>query len=297
LDSSIPYQGEILAIGTAVAWAWAVMFFKKSGETVHPIALNVFKNILAGILFLPTIYIFGQSLFYGASWQDYAMLLLSGALGIGIADTCFFKSLNILGAGLTAIVDCLYAPSIILFAILILGEKMEPRQILGTILIISAVLTAAHKKGRGPLDHRSFLKGLAWGTIGMITMGVGIVMVKPILERSPLLWVTEIRILGGLLVLAVVLLFHRQRGAILASALHKDGRRHTFWGAFLGTYLALIMWLGGMKYTQASIAAALNQTSNIFIFIFAALILKEPLNRLKITGIILAMVGAFLVIS
>jgi len=273
------------------------MFFKKSGETVHPIALNVFKNILAGILFLPTIYIFGQSLFYGASWQDYAMLLLSGALGIGIADTCFFKSLNILGAGLTAIVDCLYAPSIILFAILILGEKMEPRQILGTILIISAVLTAAHKKGRGPLDHRSFLKGLAWGTIGMITMGVGIVMVKPILERSPLLWVTEIRILGGLLVLAVVLLFHRQRGAILASALHKDGRRHTFWGAFLGTYLALIMWLGGMKYTQASIAAALNQTSNIFIFIFAALILKEPLNRLKITGIILAMVGAFLVIS
>jgi drug/metabolite transporter (DMT)-like permease len=67
-------------------------------------------------------------------------------------------------------------------------------------------------------------------------------------------------------------------------------------GSVLGTYLALIFWIGGMKYAPASIAAALNQTSSIFIFILAALFLKEEITRYKIVGIILAIAGVFLVI-
>ena len=57
----------------------------------------------------------------------------------------------------------------------------------------------------------------------------------------------------------------------------------------------MILWLAGMKLTQASVASALNQTSNIFVFIFAAVILKESMNKKKIVAIILAMAGAFLV--
>ena len=46
---------------------------------------------------------------------------------------------------------------------------------------------------------------------------------------------------------------------------------------------------------MASTAAALNQTSNIFVFIFAALMLKEAINREKIIGIVMGMAGVFLV--
>jgi drug/metabolite transporter (DMT)-like permease len=58
----------------------------------------------------------------------------------------------------------------------------------------------------------------------------------------------------------------------------------------------MFIWLAGMKYTQASIASALNQTSTIFIFIFAALFLKEPINLKRTIGIILAFIGSFLVL-
>src|SRR4030042_3975119 len=125
MNSAVPYLGETLALLTAVAWAIAVISCKRSGETVHPIALNVFKNILALVLFLPTLPLFGESFFHDAPTGDYLLLLASGALGIGLADTLYFMSLNRLGAGLSAIVDCTYSPFVIALSIVWLGESLN----------------------------------------------------------------------------------------------------------------------------------------------------------------------------
>ena len=50
-----------------------------------------------------------------------------------------------------------------------------------------------------------------------------------------------------------------------------------------------------MKSTQASISAALNQTSNIFIFILAALFLGERITPVRLFAIILGITGAIIV--
>jgi drug/metabolite transporter (DMT)-like permease len=57
----------------------------------------------------------------------------------------------------------------------------------------------------------------------------------------------------------------------------------------------MLVWLAGMKYTQVSIASALNQTSNVFVFILAAMLLKEPVNLIRIVAIILGFAGAVIV--
>ncbi len=292
---NMPYMGEMLALLTAVVWAFAVILFKKSGESVHPVALNLFKNSLAVILFIPTIFIFGETLFYDAPVGDYALLLISGALGIGIADTLFFKSLNILGAGLSAIVDCLYSMFIILLSFIFLAESMGFFQIFGALLIISAVLTAANKKGSAHLTRKELMTGIMWGALAMFTTAVGLVMIKQLLDRSPLFWVVEIRLVGGMLVLILALLFRSDRMPVLKTLKGNGGWKYTVSSSFVGAYLAMIFWLAGMKYTQASVAAALNQTTTVFIFIFAALLLKEPINKIRIIGIILAMAGSVLV--
>ncbi len=282
---------------TAIAWAFAVILFKKSGETVHPVGLNLFKDLFALVLFLPTMWLFGETLWRDAPAAEYALLLASGALGIGLGDTFFFMSLNRLGAGLTAIVDCLYSPFIIALSLPVLAEKLTPLQGVGAALVVAAVLAASLEWRKGLIGRRDLALGILFGVLGLASMAVGIVSIKPLLERSPLLWATEVRVVGGVAALAVILLFHRRRRAILSSAVSNSARGwgYILGGSFAGAYLAMVLWLAGMKYTQASIAAALNQTANVFIFIFAALLLREPITRRRTLGIILGFLGAVLV--
>ena len=280
-----------------MVWAFAVILFKKSGESVHPIGLNLFKDLFALVLFLPTMWLFGETLWRDAPAWEYALLLASGALGIGLGDTFFFKSLNLLGAGLTAIVDCLYSPFIIGLSLLFLGERLSVLQGIGAALVVAAVLAASLQWGKGLLSRRDLAWGITYGVLGLATMAVGIVMIKPLLERSPLLWATEVRVAGGAAALAVILLFHRRRRAIVSSVIStsKRGWGYMLGGSFMGAYLAMALWLAGMKYTHASVASALNQTANVFIFIFAALLLREPISRRRTLGIVLGFAGAVLV--
>jgi drug/metabolite transporter (DMT)-like permease len=240
-------------------------------------------------------YFLGETMLRDVPAGEYYLLLLSGILGIGIADTLFLWSLNLLGAGLQSIINCLYSPSIILLSYLWLRESMSILQAVGVVMIVLAVLGATFKKSRQSIGRRDMILGLVLGVIATTASAFGIVMIKGLLERSPLLWVTEIRLLGGIMALAVVLLLNPRRGKIMATIYSRQSRVYTISGSFFGAYLAMMLWLGGMKFTTASVASALNQTSSVFIFVFAAFLLREPINLQRVMGIILGISGAFLV--
>lgn len=283
------------ALVTAMTWSIAVILFKRSGETVHPLALNLFKNLLGAVLILFTMIAIGQPIVIDKPFSLYVIMVAAGALGIGISDTLFFMSLNRLGAGLSAIVDCMYSPSIIFFSIILLGESLNAQQVIGVLLIISAVLTATNPAATQGIERKQLILGVIFGVSAMVTMAISIVYIKPMLDTVSVLWAMEFRLLGGVLMLMVLFPLHPNGKKAWASFKDVRGWKFMVPGAFFGTYLALILWLLGMKYTQASTASILNQTSNIFIFILAALILKEPLNLPRIIGILLGVSGVVLV--
>lgn len=163
-------------------------------------------------------------------------------------------------------------------------------------MIISAILTAASRKGSGDIPRGVLLQGVLLAALANMVMAYGIIIIKPILDSSPLLWVTEMRLVGGMMVLAVVLAVIPGRIRVMKTLLTGNGWLYSLAGSFFGTYVAYTLWLAGMKYTTVSVAAALNQTSNIFLFIFAALILKEAINYRKTIGIILGVSGALIIV-
>ncbi len=169
---------------------------------------------------------------------------------------------------------------------LLLGERLNPIQLVGAALVVSAVLTC-RKKGR---SRRSTGKtsacGVLYGILAMFFVAFGIVMVKPILGSVSVFWATFVRIAGGAIALALLVPFLRNRRAILAPLLERRNWKALVPAAFFGSYLSLILWMGGMKYAKASVAAVLNQLNTIFIVIIAAIFLKERLTGWKVLAVV-----------
>jgi drug/metabolite transporter (DMT)-like permease len=221
--------------------------------------------------------------------------MMSGAVGIALGDTLFFKSLNQIGAGLTSIVVCLYSPFIIALSVIWLSDRLSPLQMLGVVMVVAAVLSTVKRGAIARVSRRDLLHGILWGVLATACMAVGIVMIKPTLTRSPLFWATEIRLFGAVPALGLIIAFHPLKRKVISSLTSPGSLRFTLGGSFTGAYAAMLIWLAGMKYTTVSIASALNQTSSLFVVILAALFLSEPLTPRKTGAIILAFLGALLV--
>lgn len=291
-------SGPSYAVLTAVSWAVAVVLFRKAGDEVPPVALNLFKNAVGLALLACTFPLVGEPATQGASGHDVLFLLVSGALGIGVADTLFFHSLNLLGASRSAIVDCLYSPMVVLFSFALLGERLTPLATLGAGLVLAAILLAEERGGRDALQHRPFVMGALLGAASMALMSLSIVAVKPVLERHSVLWATSMRLIGGLGILVVAGIGSpRSRRSMLAA--FRPGRiwRFSLPAAVVGSYVALLLWIAGFKHTQAGTAAILNQTSTLFVVVLAALFLREPLTGRKVAAVALGLTGSLLALA
>ena len=280
-------MGELFATLTAVAWALAVIMFKKSGETVPPFTLNLFRVGVSSVLFVITLIVMDVPFVSGAPPGDYLILFASGIIAIAISDTLFLVSLNILGAGITAIVDCLYSPFMVLFAFLLLRERIGVFQYAGMALIIGGVVVASRIEPPEGTTKRRLMTGIIFALMAMVTVTFGIVIAKPVLMRSTILWATAMRQFGCFAVMFPIALVSRRRRDIFAVFRPARSWKFVMPGTLLGSYLSLIFWITGMKYTKAGTAAILNQASTIFILIFATLFLREPFTKRK--GIAAAM--------
>jgi len=288
-------MGELFALLTAIMWASAVIYLKWSGQTIPPFALNVFRVVISTVILLLTLFAVKEPAFREAPVADYMILFASGVIAIAISDTLFLMALNRIGAGLMAIVDCLYAPFVVIFAFLLLGEELGPWQYAGMAMVIGGALIAARHEPPPGTHAKQILIGSLYGFLSMATVALGIVIAKPVLNRSPVLWATTMRQIGALIVMLPVALTVRSRGKIFSLFRPARDWKYSVPGTLLGSYLALIFWVAGMKYSQAGPAAILNQTSSIYILILASIFLKEPFTARKVIATVLAIAGIIMV--
>ena len=296
------YLGELLSLAAPVTWAFAIIVFRKTGEAVPPLPLTIFKILVGLILLSITWWITlqtgsSEANSHPSGWRAYAIHIGSGITGISIADTLILMALNRIGAGLQAIVTTSYSPSIIVMSVLFLGERLTLTQSLGVIAILTAVLFVMTMRGpRRELDRRTIAIGTVLGVSAMIAQAVSVVMMKPLLAESPVVWANCWRMLAGVGGLLILLPFlpHEHRDG-MRTLLRRSNWAGLVLGGLLGNYLSLLLWLGGMKYTQASIASALNQTSTLWTFLLAALLLHEPITWKRVVGLSVGMLGVALV--
>ena len=293
---NLVFLGKLFALASALLWSFAVILFRISGRTVHPLGLNLVKSLVSCLFLLPTLWLLHQPVVPLLPLESYGLFLLSGIIGIGISDTLLFESLNRLGASLSAIVNCSYSPFVIMLASLFLFEKMTLWQLAGVAFIISAVVMISHKNSLDHIPRKDLAFGILLGLLAMFSMAVSIVLMKPILTGSSILWATLVRTVGGLAFLFPVIQFHSKRRQIYQSVFSTKKWKPMLSGSFLGGYASLIAWMAGMKYASASEASVLNQMNSVFVFVLGVIILKEPATRKKIIALGIAFGGVLLVL-
>lgn len=280
--------GEALSIGSALAWACGVILYKRLGESLPPQNLNLLKNLLVLAMLVPTVLLLEGTRLPVISRQHVFLAVASGVVGIAIADTLYLYALNALGASRMGIMGNLYSPFVIVLSFLFLGERLGALQMVGFVLVMLGVLVVHGSDPNRHLDARSLRRGLIFAALAIILMAVAIVMIKRVLEQHSLLWIVLLRLLGAVAGMCAVFALRRENPLPRGVPVR--------WGtlllaAFLGQYLSVVMWLGGYKYADASVAAILNETSSIFIVLMAWLFLGEGMNRRKLSGVVLTLGG------
>lgn len=229
------------------------------------------------------------------TWH-WVLIVASGVLGIAGGDTLYLRALNTLGAGRMAAVQTLYSPFVIVLSLAFLGEHLGLGQYSGILLVLGGILLVAYSRGGVALGRRQRLGALGAGLISVFLMALGVVMVKPMLEQHSFVWVVSLRIAGGLLGLLLIVAVTRQFRAVRAAYASVRNWPLVLLAGFVGSYLSMMLWLAGYKYTQASIAAVLNELAAVFILLLALMFLREPVSRRQWLGTSLAVAGVVLVV-
>ena len=290
--------GVIIALACALCWSVSLILLKIAGTQVHPIILNLGKNILGLVLLVPTAFLIDGAI--DPSWprKDLSLLLVSGFVGIGIADALTLRSMNYLNATKIAILECLFAPFIWILSLLFLNESIALIQFGGAALIAASVLLVTPLR-RQRLQDKAEEPQAGWGSFlmisGLFTMAIGIIMIKPVYQTIPLFWIITIRMLAGVAGSVFVLLFYRDRRLMLKTLLTSTNKPLVIASFVTSSYLAISLWIAGYKYLEATIAAILNQTSTIFTVILAVMVLGERLSQRKVWATILATAGVIII--
>ena len=293
--TSAATMGAVFSLACALTWAMAVVLLKHTVDKVHPFALNLFRVTFTFPILVLTLLLAGQPLLPPISREDVVRLTISSIVGIALSDTLFHQSLKLVGAGIVAIIDTLYAPTVVLFSFVFLQERIRWNAYAGLALVSSALLLTSTLNPPRNRTRVQLIEGIGVGLLAIVLLSLGIVVAKPALNRLPVLWAAAFRQGVSAVALVGFAVVSRRRREFLSAWRPSAAWRVMVPATLLGSYLALTLWIAGMKYTLASIAAILGQSSTLWILVFSVVFLRERFTRRKALAAALAFAGVLLV--
>ena len=286
-------MGDLYAVITAVCWSSAVILFDISTKNFTAIQLNVLKNFIGVFGFILTIILFSIPS-PNFSQQDIFTLALSGFLGILIADGLFLESLRRLGSGISAVVSTIYTPTVFIIAFILFNETINLHSYIGGVLVIGGITISVFQPPK-TIKKRDLYIGILFGIMANILTAYSVLIIKPIMKNNSVVYVALYRFSVGFFFGILINLLKGGIKPVVQKFKQGLTNQYVVFGAILGTYLSVIFWLAGYKYTLAGRAAIYNQLSTVFIIILARVFLKEPMTSKKIIGVSLAIFGAMIV--
>ena len=193
-----------------------------------------------------------------------------------------------------AIVDCGYSPFVIVLSTLFLGERMTALQTAGVALILAAVLMITVRPAAIKLPRGALLAGVGIGIAAVFLQAAGIVMFKPLIDRTTILWMALVRMAGGVVGTALAVGFHRRRRQILRGLRRASSYPAPRSGGAFGGLRQQHHLAGRNEVYPGFDRLGPEPLNTIFIFVLAAVYVKERVTPLKVAAVAVAFAGALL---
>jgi len=293
----------IQAVFTAVLWAMSAVSAGRSTRLLGAGTANLSRLALATVLLALWAHLFGQGLAgVGLPW-----LFLSGIVGFGLGDLALYGAYYHLGPRLGVLLClCLAAPLGAFMEWVWLGTQLTLYQIFWSTVILVGVFAALAPDRRVAMPARIWATGIVMGAIAAVGQGSGAVLTRKAFDVAGHAGqhidggtAAYQRILGGLLLTAMVLFIHRWRKH--PDPPHPDApadhpwRRAWPWviaNALCGPAVGVAFYQWALAIAPTGIVLSIVATTPLVVIPFTMLLDGERPTARSLAGGAVAVLGA-----
>ena len=263
--------GIISAFGAAISWTYACFIWRSQTEKYKSIEINLVKNIIAFLIFLPA-FINIHNLI---DLKSLIILLLSGVVGIGLGDTFYIKSLEMIGTRRTLCIESLSPLLAALSGEIFISESLSFRSYIGIIIISISLFILLRKrnslvvKNMITITEKNSLSIYIFPFLSVLCAVLGGLLSRIVFLESNLspFQTTEIRLLGAIIFLITIKKF---RINFFFKKLDKNDQKRFLLSIFFGTNLGILLQQIVFKTLPLGVGWSLLSTSPIISLFFAS---------------------------
>ncbi len=200
--------GIFAAFGATISWTYACSIWRTQTNIYKPIEINFLKNVIAFVIFSPVILFFNYSVHY----KYFLILLLSGVIGIGLGDTLYLKSLNLIGTRKTLSIEALSPLIAAIIGTLFIDDHLNINAWIGIVIVTGALVKIIRKKSylqdkdSKLVINNNSLDKYVYAFLSVICAVFAALLSRFVLIESDLtpIFTTEIRLFGSIIFLFLI---------------------------------------------------------------------------------------------
>ena len=262
--------GIISAFGAAISWTYACFIWRSHTEKYKSLDINLIKNIIAFLIFLPAFININSA----SNYKSTITLLLSGIVGIGLGDTFYLKSLKLIGTRKTLSIETLSPILATLFGEIFINENLAIKSYLGITIVSISLFILLSKKTNLVTDNlskitkKNNLSLYIFPLLSILCAVLGGLLSRIAFLQSNLsaFQTTEIRLLGAILFLLTITRFKIN---FFLNKLGNDAKKEFLLSIIFGTNLGILLQQIVFKTLPLGIGWSLLSITPLFSLFFA----------------------------
>ena len=286
-------SGFLAAISAVLSWTFACSIWRRESKNLLPRQINIYKNVLASIFFLPV----ALTINWVSDLNFIFVLMISGIVGISIGDTLYINSLKIIGTRKTLSFEALTPIIATTLGTLSINEIYPQRVWIGSLIVsFSLLMIVRQNTFQKEEASETNILGILCALGSVFCAVFAALLSRIILISSTLtpLQTTEIRLLSASIFLFFI--FKKDFIELLNNrSITKNKNSNLILSTLLGTNFGILFQQIVFKFLPIGIGWTLLSLSPIFA-LFISKIEGDQINKLTIFYSFLSFFGVTIVL-